>query len=89
MAGEKISQALEQELDKVERMCLRTLQMKSFQCASECCKDKQISHEGLQRCLEGCMNPVVKAQEATASEVNELQVRIALFAEKQEVHYME
>ena len=78
MAGERISQALEQELDKLERQCLRGIQMKSFQCAADCCKDKEMSHESLQRCLDGCMGPVVKMQESTSSEVNQLQVCLCM-----------
>lgn len=74
MAGEKIGRELDKELDKVERECIRPLQVKAFQCSSECCKDQAGSHESLQRCMENCMKPVVDAQEKTGNEVNQLQV---------------
>lgn len=74
MAGEKIGKELDRELDKVERECIRPLQVKAFQCSSECCKDQSSSHESVQRCLENCMKLVVEAQEKTGSEVNQLQV---------------
>ena len=76
MAGEKISKALEAELDKIERECMRPLQLKAFQCSADCCRDQRMSHESLGRCLEGCMSPVAKAQENILnSEVTSLQVR--------------
>ena len=74
MAGEKIGRELDKELDKFERDCMRPLQVRAFQCSSECCKDQAGSHESLQRCLENCMKPVVELQEKTGNEVNQLQV---------------
>lgn len=49
--------------------------MQAFQCSAKCCQDQHSSQEVIQRCLSGCMQPVLEAEQKLKSEVEQLQVR--------------
>lgn len=82
MAEEKITSALEKELDLVERKCIRSLQLRAFRCSADCCEDKDTPHSSLQRCLEHCVGPVVEAERKLQGEINQIQDRLTRCAKQ-------
>lgn len=50
------------------------MQVQAFQCSAKCCQDQHSSQEVIQRCLSGCMQPVLEAEQKLKSEVEQLQV---------------
>lgn len=45
-----------------------------FRCNANCCDDPSLSQYNLERCLETCSNPAVKAQQFMNQQMQEIQV---------------
>lgn len=56
-------------------------QGKMHRCAASCCDDQSSSMEAVQRCMEVCQTPLMKAQHLLESEMNDFQARLTRCAQ--------
>jgi hypothetical protein len=81
-AEEKISAALNRELEVVEKESMRSMQRQAFLCSAKCCEDQQCSQEILQKCLHSCMRPMMEAEQKLKAEVEQFQGRLTRCAQQ-------
>ena len=46
-----------------------------FRCSASCCDNKNSSQQEMQRCLENCAHPAIKADKFMQDQMQDMQVR--------------
>ncbi|XP_030386743.1 protein FAM136A [Scaptodrosophila lebanonensis] len=73
---ERIDKALSTVVDDMDRQHLRKLQLDMHKCASTCCLDVEASAENVQRCVDRCHLPLVRARNYVQQELCDFQTRL-------------
>ncbi|RMZ92932.1 hypothetical protein BpHYR1_042216 [Brachionus plicatilis] len=73
---ENFANKVQEEIDSIDREYLRKIQGNMFRCNANCCDNPNISQTDLERCLETCSHPAVKAQQFMNQQMQEIQDRV-------------
>ncbi|KAL1377715.1 hypothetical protein pipiens_016072 [Culex pipiens pipiens] len=66
---QRIELELSQRVDDLDRTILRKMQAEMHECAARCCHDSGSSMDAVQRCVENCSGPVMRAQQHVEKEL--------------------
>ena len=72
---EEFVNKLQDEISVFDKEYLRSIQGDMFRCSANCCDNKSVSQGELQRCLEKCSVPAMKADKFMQEQIQDIQDR--------------
>ncbi|XP_075241811.1 protein FAM136A-like [Convolutriloba macropyga] len=73
----KMQSAVEDMMNRIDKIALRSMQRSAFLCAADCCSNVNDSSISAQNCVDRCQQPVISSQRVVETEINDLQSRLA------------
>jgi len=72
---EEFVNKIQDEISVFDREYLRKIQGDMFRCSAHCCDNKDSSQQEIQRCLDKCSGPALKADKFMQEQMQEMQDR--------------
>ncbi|CAF0888015.1 unnamed protein product [Brachionus calyciflorus] len=72
---EEFAHKIQEEIGQFDREYLRKIQGDMFRCSATCCDNTSTSQNDLQRCLETCAQPAMKADRFMQEQMQDMQDR--------------